>query len=81
MYVLCNESLLPFSSTFVTRGYIKVSAVPNPNQATAEDTVGSVQGYIDPSAATVEDTIGSVRGYVEPSAATGQVTIPSKVPG
>ena len=52
--MLCNESLLPYSSTFVTRGYIKVSA------ATGGDTLGSVQGYIDPSAATLEDTIASV---------------------
>ena len=46
MHVLCNEPLLPFRSTSVTPGYIKVSA------ATGEDTVGGVQGYIDPSAAT-----------------------------
>ena len=43
MHVLCNEPLLPFSCMFVTRGYIKVSV------AMGEDTVGSVQGYIDPS--------------------------------
>ena len=43
------------SHPFVTRGYIKVFA------ATGEDTVGSVQGYIDLSAAMVEIIIGSVR--------------------